>query len=423
MQCAVDRPAVAQGGSGQALSPQPSGAPVPCAGTTGYAAVDPTLVITTSTHKIVFGPAKIPGLTISADDGDSWSAPLTLPDAPTGTLLHPWLWLDTASKRLFYNVFSITHGTCTDGSGATLWFSDDEGTSWTAQSVGCGSDDWGKVITGPPATDASRSALQQSGYPDMVYYCATGPTPIIGPDHICYRSTDGGHTFTQTASDPVSASGDGYPTAGVVGPDGTVYVPKGSPSGLAIAVSKDEGDTWNDVVVTGSMFVGTSSKNWLSMNVTVDPQGNLYAVWSDDSDLLPYIAMSMDQGMTWTTPLGIGAPGVKTSAYPAITVSSSGAVAVSYYGSLQARTTTDGYYQSDKLPYSAYLAYSANAFASSPVVWSATFNDPAEPVFTGLSYEVSEYLGYPTFAADGSIWAAYLAGGDGLAARLSFPSP
>ncbi len=421
MVCAPDRPAVAHAAGGQVLSPQPAGAPVPCAATTGFAAVDATLVITAS-GKIVFAPAVLPSLTVSVDDGAVWSTPLKLPDEPSGTLLHPWVWQDAASHRLFYNVFPIAKGTCQDGSGAMLWTSDDQGSTWTSGSVGCGSDDWGKVITGPPSTAASRAALAQSGYPDMVYYCATGPTAIIGPDHICYRSTDGGKTFTQTATDPVSASGNGYPTGGVVGPDGTLYVPKGSPNGLAIAVSKDEGDTWTDATVTGSMFVGTQSKNWLSMNVTVDAQGNLYAVWSDDSDLLPRLSVSKDEGATWSSPLAIGAPGVMTSAYPSVTVSSTGAVAVAYYGSTQARVTGDGYFMSDGLPYSAYLVVTQNPSASAPVFWSATFNDPAHPVFTGLSYHVSEYLGYPTFASDGSIWGAYISLGDGLAGRLIFPA-
>jgi hypothetical protein len=55
-------------------------------------------------------------------------------------------------------------------------------------------------------------------------------------------------------------------------------------------------------------------------------------------------------------------------------------------------------------------------------LWSATFNDPTQPVFTGLTYHVSEYLGYPTFASDGSVWGAYISGGHGLAGRLVFPA-
>jgi hypothetical protein len=418
--CAQDRPAVAHTAGGTVLSPQPSDAPIPCASTTGASTYDPTLVITPS-GKLLFGPANAPGLTSSTDEGMTWSPLAALPSAPSGTLLHPWLWNDTVAHRIFFNLYSLGAGTCSDGSGATLWFTDDEGASWTSQPVGCGSDDWGKVITGPAATAASKAALAASGYPDMVYYCATGPTAIVGPDHICYRSTDGGKTFTVTATHPVATS-DGYPTAGAVGPDGTLYVPKGSPKGLAITMSKDEGDTWTDVVIPGSHFIGTSAKNWLSLSVQLDAAGNLYAVWSDDKDLLPYIAFSKDQGATWSAPIGFGAPGVKTSAYPNLTIAAPGYVALSYYGSLDARTTGDGYFTTDNLAYNAYLAVTPDLFSTAPVFYSVTFNDPATPVFTGLTYEVSEYAGYPVFASDGTIWATYLSGGNGLAGRLTFPT-
>ncbi len=416
--CSMDRPAVALGPGAQALSPQPSGAPFPCAVATGFTAVDPTLVIT-PTGTLLFGPAKIPGITSSTDEGMTWSQPATMPDAQTGTLLHPWLWRDAVAKRIFYNVYALDVGACPDGTGASLWTSDDEGVTWSHGAVGCGSADWGKVITGQAATAASTAALAQSGYPDMVYYCATGPTPITGPDHICYRSTDGGKSFTETATHPIVGSG-GYPTGGAVGPDGTVYKPKGSPNGLAITMSKDEGDTWNDKVVTGSTFVGTSSKNWLSMNVAADASGALYAVWSDDKDLLPYLSYSKDGGDTWSAPLAIGAPGVMTSAYPSLTVKSPGVVAVAYYGSKATRTSQDGYFNSDGLAYDAYLAVTTNLFAASPVVWSAVISE--KPVFTGLSFGVSEYLGYPVFAADGTVWATYVNGGRGLAGRVVFPA-
>jgi hypothetical protein len=408
---------VAHHAGGVALSPQPATLLVPCVSSPGATSFDPTLVLTES-GKLLLSPANVPGVASSIDEGRAWvtSSP---PDAPSGTLLHPWLWHDTASHRIFYNVYSLGAGTCSDNSGATLWFSDDEGASWTHQPVGCGSQDWGKVITGPAATAASKAALAQSGYPDMVYYCATGPTAITGPNHICYRSTDGGKTFTRGATDPVAMSNGGYPTAGAVGPDGTVYVPKGSPTGLAIATSKDEGDSWVDQVVGGSHFVGTSSRNWLSMSVAVDTSGTLYAVWSDDQDLLPYVAYSKDDGATWSSPLGIGAPGVKTSAYPSITAGPAGTVAVAYYGSLQARGSADGYFDSDGLPYEAYVVVTDDLFASSPTFFSATFNDPRKPVLTGLTYAVSEYAGYPVFAPDGSIWSAYLDGGNGFAGRLA----
>jgi hypothetical protein len=422
--CATTRPAVVHHGGAKVIQPQPAAAPIPCAGSTGAASFDPTLVITTA-GKVLFAPANVPGLTTSSDQGKTWSSPVNPPGATAATganLLHPWLWQDTVSHRIFFNLYSTSAGTCADGSGATLWTSDDEGATWTSGPVGCGSRDWGKVITGPAATAASKAALAQSGYPDMVYYCATGPMPITGPDHICYRSEDGGKTFTETATHPVAGPSGGYPTGGAVGPDGVLYVPRGSAGGLDIAASSDEGDTFVPHVIAGSHFVGTSSRNWLSMNVAADAAGNVYAVWSGDGDLLPYIASSRDHGKTWSAPVMIGAPGVKTTAYPSITVKAPGYVAVAYYGSTGARGSSDGYIVSDGLPYSAYVVVTTDAFAASPVFWSATFNDPKTPLFTGLAFSISEYMGYPVFASDGSIWVGFLDNGQGMAGRLTFPT-
>jgi photosystem II stability/assembly factor-like uncharacterized protein len=378
-------------------------------------------MVLTETGAILFAPAAAPGLARSGDNGATW-APLVPPSPPGGTLYHPWLWRDPASHRVFYNLFGDS-GSCTDGTGATLWFSDDEGTTWQNQAVGCGSMDWGKVITGPAASPARKAALAASGYPSVVYYSATGPQLFLGPDHMLFRSLDGGKTFTRTATDPDDTVG--FPTAGAVGPDGTLYVPMGSPDGLSLAVSKDEGDTWTDVVVKGSSFSGSLSHetNFLSMNVTTDSVGTLYVTWSDDRDVLPYLAFSRDGGGTWSTPVMIGAPGIHVSAFPSLTVKAPGYVAVAYYGSTGASETSSsaGYITSDGRSYNAYLTVTTNLFAATPLFWSATFNDPATPVFTGRDLSVSEYAGYPVFADDGTIWTAFINGPNGLAARLTAP--
>jgi hypothetical protein len=176
-------------------------------------------MVVTQSGKLVFGPADPPNLAISSNEGASWS-PIALPSAPsTGdTLLHPWLWRDPQSSRIFYNIFDTTHYACPDGSGSRLWISDDEGTTWAEAAVGCGSQDWGKLTTGPAFTAANKAALASSGYPNMVYFCAGGPTLIIGPDHFCYRSVDGGKTFARTAGNPVDSNNgqQGYPNSGAI---------------------------------------------------------------------------------------------------------------------------------------------------------------------------------------------------------------
>jgi hypothetical protein len=200
----------------------------------------------------------------------------------------------------------------------------------------------------------------------------------------------------------------------------------GSSTGLAIAVSQDEGDTWKDTFVTGSTFTGTeqAEETWLSSNVTTDSAGTLYAVWVDDTMLLPFVAASKDHGVTWSTPVMFGAPGVQVAVYPNVSVRAPGAIAIAYYGSSQAKagTTGNGYTTSDGRPYDAYLAVTTDLFADNPVFWTAMVNAPATPVVKGISFQFSEYLGYPVFNADGSVWASFVAGGKGLAAKLG-PAP
>ncbi len=422
--CDPRQTAVAHHGGGQLLTPQPAGAPASCAATTGFTAVDATMVVTKS-GKLVFGPAAPPNLAISSNEGAAWS-PIALPSGPSSKdmLLHPWLWQDPQSARIFYNIFDTTHYACPDGSGSRLWISDDEGTTWAEAAVGCGSQDWGKLTTGPAFTAANKAALTGNGYPNMVYFCAGGPTLIVGPDHFCYRSVDGGKTFARTAGNPVDSNNGqhGYPNSGAIGPDGTFYMAHGSATGLAIAVSQDEGDTWKDTFVTGSTFAGSeqTQETWLSSNLTTDSAGTVYAVWVDDTMLLPFVATSKDHGVTWSTPVMFGAPGVQVAAYPNVTVRAPGAIAIAYYGSAQAMASGNGngYAMPDGRPYDAYLAVTTNLFADDPVFWTAMVNDPDKPVVKGISFQFSEYLGYPVFNADGSVFASYVAGGKGLTGRL-----
>ncbi len=89
---------------------------------------------------------------------------------PKGCTMHPFLYQDAKTGRLFA---SMLKGAFEDGSGSVLAMSDDDGETWTQSRVGIGSWDWGKVFTGPPATEASRKALAQSGYPNS----CTSPPP------------------------------------------------------------------------------------------------------------------------------------------------------------------------------------------------------------------------------------------------------
>ena len=423
--------AQAHTGGGVVVSPQPANAPVSCASPTDQASVDTSLVVLPDGGGLLLAPAGSTALLRSPDQGATWGTPLNPPGAPANAPNHPWLWEDAQSHRLFYNLFFGISGTgaCSDGSGALLWTSDDEGQTWQSEPVGCGSQDYGQILTGPAATAGDKASLVANAYPNVVYYCATGPTVILGPDRFCFRSVDGGKTFVRTMGNPGAppANVERFPHNGAIGADGTFYIAHTSPQGVAVAISNDDGDTWNDAIVPGTTFgdfvlPSTNAETYLSASVAVDAAGNLYVVWVDSTSLLPYLAVSTDGAQTWSNPVVFGAPGVVVASYPNIVADEAGHIAVAYYGSLQKTGSGgNGYTASDGRPYNAYLMVSTDALSSTPVFWTATVNDPRTPVIMGMSYKAGEYIGNPTFSGD-SVWAAFSAGGKGLAASLG-PAP
>ncbi len=429
--CDPRRVAQAHTAGGVLVSPQPANAPVSCASSTDQASVDTSIVVLPDGGDLLVAPVGSTALLRSSDQGATWGAPLTPPGAPTTAADHPWLWQDAQSHRLFYNLFFGISGTgaCADGSGALLWTSDDEGHTWESAPVGCGSQDYGQILSGPAATAADKASLVANAYPNVVYYCATGPMVILGPDRFCFRSVDGGKTFTRTSGNPASdpSNPTRFPHNGAVAADGTVYVAHTSPQGVAVAISKDDGDSWNDAVVPGTTFGDfvlpfTNSETYLSASVAVDAGGNVYVVWVDSMSLLPYLAVSKDAAQTWSTPVEFGAPGVVVASYPNIVANEAGHIAVAYYGSLQKTGTGgDGYTVSDGRPYNAYLMVTNDGLSSSPVFWTATVNDPTTPVIMGMSYQAGEYIGNPAFSGD-SVWAAFADRGNALAASLG-PAP
>lgn len=414
--CDPMRVAVAHHEGGAALAPQPASAPHTCYYDVGDGAMDPQIVVHPSGNLFFAPVAGTLGVSRSKDDGMTWSAALT-PDPPMGSWVHPWVYVDDATGRLFFNVYNLPDGSCPDkGGGAQLWFSDDLGATWENHVVGCDSRDYGKLIAGPPVTDASKALLAKNGYASMLYYCAEGPTAISGPDRFCYRSVDGGKTFTRTESDAFDKTRDhtnGFPLAGAVAKDGTIYTCMTSENGLAVSMSKDEGASWNVVTVPGSLAGQTQAvigDVFLSNNVATDAESSVYAAWIDESDKLPHLAASKDHGATWSKPVVMAAPGVKYAKYVNLKVSEPGYVAVEYWGSGDAMglPNSDGYLVIDGRRYDGYLSVVTDVFATDATVWSARVSAVDGPLAPkGIAYYVGEYLGTPAFAKDGSIWAAF----------------
>ncbi len=203
------------------------------------------------------------------------------------TSLDPIGFVDRNTNRTFASQLT---GDC-----SLLAFSDNDGTSWTQNPIGCGiaaAADHQTVGGGPPAPGAGGTTTL---YPDMTYYCAQA---VVSAQ--CAASRDGGLTF-----------GPGVPIYNVtqcgglhghikVGPDGTAYVPNADCGGQSgVAVSRDNGTTWTVRKVPGSTTQDESDPS-----VAVGSGNTVYFGWqngaSNTTGSPPWVAVSHDHGQTWT---------------------------------------------------------------------------------------------------------------------------
>src|SRR5262249_3827428 len=135
--------------------------------------------------------------------------------------------------------------------------SDDDGKTWFPSDQPCPNRAFGplgcghpQVFTGPPTK--SMEHLQQ-GYPNVVYVVAGGANPLA-----LQKSVDGGKTWGAAVKIPTPAGVScvgftNFGLNGVVGRDGTVYVPFTPCQRPYVAISHDEGDTWQTVLVADTL--------------------------------------------------------------------------------------------------------------------------------------------------------------------------
>lgn len=419
--CDPSRPAVPHHGGGVAVVPAPSGAPIPCATVTGNTTESATISVAPS-GTVFYAPVLAHGIPAaladpslvarSRDLGASWEP--RDPGLPAHFSLVPWMHVDPGTSRLWLATPLPT--LC----GADISWSDDEGEHWqTNPSAGCPGEGALKVLEGP----APAAGAQPVGYPHVVYYCANlqdgSPQSVL----YCYKSLDGGASFTFVGSfpDPIPPPPACGTTlrearAGVVGPDGVLYFPMNRCDSLGIAISRDEGASWEilPVAVTeiGDIYIDS---------IAVDTQGNLYIAWMQP-DRLPYLTMSRDHGQTWSTPLMVAAPGVQEVRRIAITAGAPGHIAIAYPGSTDGGAHFDG-----------YITESRNALDPQPVFWSASINDPAQPLIDLADPETFGdrlFFGTAAIAPDGTAWAGFHCAKTaacpnariGVAGRLAWPS-
>ena len=391
---------------------------------TGTNALEPTLGIDQEGRVFYIGmdgaqwPAFPTETTRTSDDGKTWES--VTPSAPHDhpTTQDPYLYVDETTGRVFTTDFMLP---C-----AAVSRSDDGGESWTTSITACDLLDHQTVFAGKPVTSAP------SGYPNVVYYCAADYA--IGLGVSCLKSIDGGQVFLRTGepaypeSDPVACGwGSGH---GVAGPDGAIYLPAGICSQPTLAISRDEGATWERVQVA-DMRMGSDGRVDHDAAVAIDSKSNLYYAWTG-ADLNPYLSVSKDGGGTWSKPVDISPPGVKIATLIALDVASPGNLAVSFVGSRTRSAFGLG-------KYDGFMMITSQGLAHDPLFYTSRINPADDPIdggcSTGSCSTNREFIDV-AIAPDGSAWAAFsdgcyddvcghydkpfvgIAVGRGLAARL-----
>jgi hypothetical protein len=240
------------------------------------------------------------------------------------TSLDSILFTDPTTNRTF--VYQLA-GAC-----SIALTTDDDGATYTPAT--CPPDvvfDHETIGTGPYP---KSSLIQGIGYPNAVYYCAdTGSTDECG------RSDDGGLTFNPGVVTDTQALDmcDGLSGHIKVGPEGTVYVPRFNCGGTAaVTISKDAGLTWKVHHIPGS-----TTQNESDPSIGTSTNGVVYFGWENGADnskgSTADMAVSHDQGQTWSRPFDVGAQlGIKNVQFPEVVAGDDDRAAIAFLGSTTA---------------------------------------------------------------------------------------
>jgi len=444
--CDATRPAVAHHAGARLIS-NPGPAPYPCLYRTGFEGWEPSLGVDAAGTIFVNGDRTFTGNAVprpavlrSTDGGITWK----VASPHIGTVrthqvsLDPYLYVDKVTGRVFSD--DIVPPGCSFFS-----FTDDGGKRWTNTLTGCEQADHETVFAGRPVW--SRTI----GYPNVVYRCAIsgGQTAAASTASACSKSLDGGMTFIPSGAppftdDPRQRKGDlgirghcdGPHGHGFAGPDGTIYLPRGWCGQPWLAISRSEGLTWKRVrVATNGMALSDDGIWEHEAGVAADADGDLYYVWLA-RDRLPYLAISRDRGAHWSAPMMVAPPGVRETALPGIDIGPDGRIAIVYIGStnspgppfaecdavspacvhnLLVATDPALVAKYRDVTWNGYISLTFDPLATDPIFYSASVNDPADPIARGVCGPTTQACSQGDFldivvAGDGTPWASFIDG-------------
>ncbi|HWG90563.1 MAG TPA: sialidase family protein, partial [Candidatus Thermoplasmatota archaeon] len=389
----------------------PAGLPLPVGAVrySGWDSFEPTLGVDSKGRVFLSNfDVRIPdwGLLARSDDqGLTWTdvtprvGGVTMPPQSND----PYVFVDPDTDRIFLSDLQVLQ--C-----ATLSFSDNGGESWITNPIGCGLPPSAPPHDHQTVFTAKPRLLTTVGYPKIVYYCINRVV-----DSTCATSLNGGLSFGPLR--PLVFNGlepcDGFISGGLhahgtAAPDGTVYIGKAHCDVPMIARTLDDGLTWQTFVISDKVKVAPHSHE---VATAADEAGNVYAFWIGE-DRLPYLAVSTDQGATWTEAVMVAPPGVGTTDYPAIAAGAAGRVAFAYYGTAAAKEYGA---MEDGDTWNGYIGVITDALTPGFTVATAPVNDPADPLARGVcgatrcdgpeSNGVGDFIDI-VIGPDGRPWAA-----------------
>ena len=288
------------------------------------------------------------------------------------------LWVDTDTGRVFADFMTGLY--C-----SKLFYSDDEGATWTASPVDCGApvNDHQKLMSAHYGPDAPVPT--NPVYPNVVYYCYN---KLLATS--CAVSHDGGLTFNYDRAATIAVSSAGGeagsvqpmgPCGGINGhpagaPDGTVYVPMtlGCP-GPVVAITTDNGLTWK--VSTGPTAHGAEE---LDPDVTVTPDGTAYMLYRG-TDHLQYLVRSKDRFATWQGPWQVSPPSLHSTVFAGITSGDDGRIAMAYLGTADSKKAPSETENATR--WHLFETYSLDAGAQDPTLTTIQVTPDGSPVQIG----------------------------------------
>jgi hypothetical protein len=282
-----------------------------------------------------------------------------LPKCTAVRSLDPILFTDHDTGRTFESQLA--------GKASLTCYSDDDGETWTpSQGGGLNSGVDHQTIGGGrySANGVGGTPL----YPNAVYYCSQDIA-----DALCSTSRDGGLTFGPAVPMYTLLDCGGLHGHVKVAPnDGTVYVPnKGCGANQAVAVSSDNGTTWQ------VRKVPTSAPADSDPAVGIGADGTVYFGYQN-ADGHPRVAVSHDKGATWENDQDVGAAlGIRNTVFPAMVAGDGDRAAFAFIG-----TPTGGNYQDTANFTGEWHLYVAATYDAGKT-WSLTDATPNDPVQKG----------------------------------------